>query len=73
MGTTVCWNWLLECDEPGTGRRIASEGEVLTPAHTTEQEMREQLLPNINANFQRRYGPGYRVQDLAPAWSIRQS
>ncbi|MEU5138095.1 hypothetical protein [Streptomyces californicus] len=69
---TICWKWLLECDEPGTGRRISSEGEVLTPAHTTEQEMREQLLAKLDVGFERRFGEGFRIQDMTPAWRIQQ-
>ncbi|MFB7845507.1 MULTISPECIES: hypothetical protein [unclassified Streptomyces] len=67
MATTTYWTWIVECDEPGTGRRIASEGEVLAPLDATEQEIRQRLFPDLTAELQRRYGAGFQVEDLAPS------
>lgn len=67
MATTTYWTWIVEFDEPGTGRRIALDGEVIAPTDATEQEIRRRLFPELNTQLQRRYGAGYRVEDLAPA------
>ncbi|TGG77863.1 hypothetical protein D8771_26560 [Streptomyces albus] len=67
MATTTYWTWIVECDEPSTGRRIGLEGEVIAPLDATEEELRQRLFPELSAQLQRRYGPGYSVEGLSPA------
>ncbi|WP_399554266.1 hypothetical protein OG333_38660 (plasmid) [Streptomyces anulatus] len=67
MATTAYWTWTVECDEPGTGRRIGLDGEVIAPTTATEQDLRRRLYPELTTQLQHRYGAGYRVEDLAPS------
>ncbi|MFF1483122.1 hypothetical protein ACIGZH_01735 [Streptomyces sp. NPDC058319] len=68
--STTYWTWTLTFDEPGTGNRITSQGEVLAPADATAESVRQQLYPGITAELRRRYGAGYRVEALAPSCRI---
>ncbi|WP_371793778.1 hypothetical protein OG285_38470 [Streptomyces sp. NBC_01471] len=70
MATTTYWTWSIEVDEPGTGRRIALGSELIAPTDATEREIRRRLFPELTTQLQRRYGPGYRVEDLAPALRV---
>ncbi|MEU2134924.1 hypothetical protein [Streptomyces sp. NPDC018352] len=67
MASTTYWTWTVEVDEPSTGRRIATQGETIAPLDATDQEIRRRLFPELTKELQRRYGAGYRVEDLAPA------
>ncbi|WP_030606250.1 hypothetical protein [Streptomyces achromogenes] len=72
MPTTTYWTWTVVCDEPRTGRRITRQGETIASADATSESVRERLYPDLNEDLARRYGLGYDIQDLAPAWCIEQ-
>ncbi|WP_399553945.1 hypothetical protein OG582_40970 (plasmid) [Streptomyces anulatus] len=70
MGSTTYWTWSVECDEPSTGRRMGLEGEVIGPLDATAEEIRRRLSPDLDATLQSRYGPGWSVEGLSPAWRV---
>ncbi|MEV6810185.1 hypothetical protein [Streptomyces sp. NPDC051132] len=72
MSATTYWKWTLAFDEPGTGRRITTQGETLAPVDATAEAVRQRLYPGITEELRRRYGAGYRIEDLAPACRIEQ-
>ncbi|MGW1129871.1 hypothetical protein [Streptomyces sp. NPDC002526] len=68
---TTSWTWTVRCDDPDTpGLRAVFGGEITVPADTTADEIRQRLYPEITARLRRRYGPGARIEDLAPAYRI---
>ncbi|MGC5401882.1 hypothetical protein ACPXCP_39850 [Streptomyces sp. DT20] len=67
MATTTYWTWTVEFDEPGTGRRVAAQGETIAPPSVTHEEVRQRLYPELTEELQRRYGAGYCIEGLAPA------
>ncbi|MFC8539069.1 hypothetical protein [Streptomyces sp. NPDC057249] len=68
---TESWTWTVQCTDPDTpGRRATFGGEITAPAGTTEDEIRQRLYPEITARLRRRYGPGARIEDLAPTYQI---
>lgn len=72
MSATTYWTYTVAFDEPGTGRRIETRGETLAPADATSESVRQHLYPGLTQELVRRYGPGYRIEDLAPACRIEQ-
>ncbi|MFI2215139.1 hypothetical protein [Streptomyces sp. NPDC020141] len=72
MSTTTYWHWTIAFDEPSTGKRLAAQGECIGPADATSDSVLKNLAPNLNRQLAGQYGPGYRIENLAPSCRIEQ-
>ncbi|MFF4661963.1 hypothetical protein [Streptomyces sp. NPDC001282] len=70
--STTHWTWTVVIDEPDTGKRMPIEGETISGPHATERSVMEGVFQDLDAELERRYGPGYRVEYLSPATRIQQ-
>ncbi|MEU0691424.1 hypothetical protein [Streptomyces uncialis] len=70
MPKTTYWHWTITFDEPGTGRRVAAQGECIAPADATSATVLKRLAPDLNRQLEKKYGRGYRLENLAPSCRI---